>query len=277
MKRALATAVVAVLGLVASGCGDDGESGSTTTASTAPTAVTTTSPATAPTTVAVTTTAGAAAAKPTVTDVALKGGSEVPRYTYEVTYPEVAGLADSAVQTAVNDRTRADVTAAVDEFVDGTDELAQADQPSGLTGTYDLARLDDGLLSFRLKLSRYFAPQAHPAAVLLTFNYDLGTGRRLELADLFTPGAPYLDRLSELSRQLLAAQPGFDQLPELVTPGTEPKPENFANWTVTDQDLVFTFNEYQVGPYALGTPHVSIPFASLRTLLDPTGPLAIHN
>ena len=113
--------------------------------------------------------------------------------------------------------------------------------------------------------------------MLLTFNYDLATGRRLALADLFAPGAPYLERLSELSRQLLLAQPDFDQLQDFVLPGTEPKVENFAGWTLTDQDLVITFSEYQVAPYAMGMPHVSIPFASLRTLLDPAGPLAIHN
>ena len=60
-------------------------------------------------------------------------------------------------------------------------------------------------------------------------------------------------------------------------PGTEPTADNFDGWNLTDQDLVITFSEYQVAPYAMGMPHVSIPFASLRTLLDPAGPLAIHN
>ncbi|HEX7276328.1 MAG TPA: RsiV family protein [Acidimicrobiales bacterium] len=283
MKRVRVAAAMAVLGLVAAGCGGgdgDGESGSTA-ATTSPAAVTTTAPS-SPTTDAVSPTTTADVGRPTVADVTLQGGSEPERYSYEVTYPDVAGLADPTVQKAVNDETRADVTAAIDEFVSGTDDFGPplpelADQRSAFTGRYQLARLDDGLLSFRLPVSRFYTGQAHPARVLLTFTYDLGNGRRLALADLFLPGSPYLDRLSELSRQLLLAQPGFDQMPEFVTPGTEPKAENFANWTVTDQDLVITFNEYQVAPYAMGTPHVSIPFASLRTLLDPAGPLAIHN
>lgn len=270
---------VVVLGLVAAGCGgggDDPAGGPATT--TTPTAVTTTStsPAVAPTTSSTVD----LAARPALADVTLAGGSEAEGYTYEVTFPEVTGLADPAAQQAINDRTRAEVTAAVDEFVAGTREFggtAIAGQQSRAEGTYAVDRLDEGLFSFRLPVSRYFAGAAHPGRVLLTFTYDLGSGRRLALADLFAPGAPYLERLSELSRQLLLAQPGFDQLPGFVDPGTEPAAENFARFTLTGQDLVITFAEYQVAPYAMGMPHVSIPFASLRTLLDPAGPLAIRN
>ncbi|MEA2716509.1 MAG: hypothetical protein QOI99_826, partial [Actinomycetota bacterium] len=278
------------LGLLATACG--GDSGSTsagpasTAGSTAPTSIATTAPttpaSTTPSTVGPTTTTTRPTSVPVVVDGVLKGSSEADRYTYDVTFPQVQGLAAAAAQDAVNAGIRAGVTAAVDEFVAGTKDLGPpppelADPRSSLTGSYEVSRIDDGLASLRVHMSRYFAPQAHPAGLLLTFNYDLRTGKRLQLSDLFTAGSPYLDKLSELSRQLLAAQPDFDQLADFVQPGTEPKAENFAAWTLTDQDLVITFAEYQVAPYAMGTPHVSIPFASLRLLIDPSGPLAAYN
>jgi hypothetical protein len=271
------------VGLLAGGCSGDG---STTTTGTTPSTVSGGS-SSVPTTAAPgpTTSAAPATTAPTVgprvVDDVLQGGGEADGYTYEVTLPEVQGLVDAAVQDAVNADIRAGVTQVVDEFVAGTKDFtpppAMAGQASTLTGGYEVARIDEALASFEVHASQYFAGAAHPGAVVLTFNYDVRTGQRLALADLFTAGSPYLDKLSELSRQLLAAQPGIGDLPDFVLPGTEAKAENFARWTLTDDDLVVTFNQYQVAPGAAGTPHVSIPFASLRLLLDPTGPLATYN
>ena len=132
-----------------------------------------------------------------------------------------------------------------------------------------MARLDEGLASLAVRVSRFYAGAAHPGAVLLTFTYDLRTGRRLDLADLFTPGSPYLAKLSELSRQLLAAQPGFDELQDFVAPGTEPTAENFAGWTVTDQDLVDHLRRIPGGPVRDGEAPREHP---LRVAPDPARP-----
>jgi len=280
IPTAVVAAVVA-LALLAAGCGDeDSPTPSATTGAPAtarPSTTSTTAVAASTTTVFTTPTA-----VPTIVEDVLRGENEADRYTYELKFPKLQGLADAAAQDAVNAGIRAEVTAAVDEFVAGAEELgapapAVADQRSALTGTYEVSRLDEGLASVRVRVSRFFAGAAHPGAVMLTFNHDLRTGARLTLTDLFTPGSPYLDKLSELSRQLLAAQPGFADVADFVQRGTGPTAENFAGWTLTDADLVITFAEYQVAPYAFGMPHVSIPFASLRLLLDPDGPLAIRN
>ena len=276
----MAGGATVVVVLLAGGCGD-GDSSTAAPTTTAP--ATTVAAITSTTaTAALTSSTTLAGARPTVVDDVLMGGSEVERYTYQLTIPKLQGLADLTVQTAVNDQIRAQATGAVDEFVLGVKDFGppppgQEDQRSGLTGSYEVSRLDDGLASFRVRQSRFFVGSAHPNATLVTFNYDLHTGKRLALADLFTAGSLYLATLTDLSRQLLAAQPGFDGLQSFVTPGTEPQEENFDGWTLSDQDLVITFDEGQVAPNAMGMPHVSIPFASLRLLLDPAGPLAIYN
>ncbi len=279
-RHAVLTAAAALaVGLLAAGCGGD-DSPTSTATTVRPTS--TSRPATTVTSKPQAATTTTAAAQPAFVDDILNGGNEAERYSYQLTFPKLQGLADTSLQDSINADIRAAVGVIVDEFVIGVKDFGVpppplADQKSALEGDYEVARLDDGLASVSVRVSRFYAGAAHPGAVLLTFTYDLDTGRRLALADLFAPGAPYLERLSELSRQLLLAQPGFDQVQDFVLPGTEPAAENFGGWTLTDQDLVVTFSEYQVGPYAMGMPHVSIPFASLRTLLDPAGPLAIHN
>ena len=280
VRRVVAGAAI-VVGLVAGGCGDGDSSTATSTTTAAPATTSATVTSTPAPTVATSSTVPAGT-RPTVVDEVLMGGSEVERYTYQLTIPKLQGLGDLTVQTAVNDQIRAQATGAVDEFVVGVKDFGppppgQQDQRNGLTGTYEVSRLDDGLASFRVRQSRFFVGAAHPNAAVVTFNYDLHTGKRLALADLFTVGSPYLAMLTDLSRQLLPAQPGFDGLQSFVMPGTEPKEENFDGWTLSDQDLVITFDEGQVAPNAMGMPHVSIPFASLRLLLDPAGPLAIYN
>jgi len=270
-------AVLAGLAGLAAGCGDDG-GGSSATATTRAAVTTTRAPAATPTTVsgaAPTTVAG-----PTVADMTLTGGSEPDRYDYKVTYPAVHGLADATVEAGINDQVRTAVTGVVDQFVtavkdSGLPPAPAADQRSSLDGGYKTARLDDRLASFEVTLSTYIAGAAHPYGTVLTLTFDVGTGQRLALADLFAPGAPYLATLSAESRLRLATSPSAD--PGSNTSGTEPTDANFAGWTVTEDALEITFAQGQVAASAAGMPHVSIPFASLRTLLDPDGPLAVRN
>lgn len=262
--------------LLATGCGDgDGPAVAPTTLTPSSTTSTTEAEPT-------TTTSTTAVALPTVVDEVLHGGSQAQGHSYEVTFPQLRGLDDESVQEVVNADIRSTVTGAVERFVASLAEAGEpppalSGQQSSLTGTYEVARLDHRLASLRLELSSYYAGAAHPSGILHTLNYDLGTGERLELGDLFTEGAPYLQRLSELARERLYAELGDAALPDFVEPGTEPVAENFDGWSLTGQELVVTFDEYQVAPYAAGMPRVSIPFATLRTILDPRGPLAIRN
>src|SRR5690606_11541786 len=61
--------------------------------------------------------------------------------------------------------------------------------------TYDVHRLDDRLFSAVSTLFTYTGG-AHPNTHSEVINYDLATGRPFALADLFRPGAAYLDTLS---------------------------------------------------------------------------------
>jgi hypothetical protein len=56
--------------------------------------------------------------------------------------------------------------------------------------------------------------------------------------------------------------------------GASPELKNYQNWTLTARGLVVTFDPYQVGPFAAGAPSVLIPYAELKDVLRPDGPLA---
>ena len=121
---------------------------------------------------------------------------------------------------------------------------------------------------------------AHSHHKPVTLNFDLKAGREIGLAQVFRPGSDYLRTVSELCTEDLERQFAgrlgprpFGAGPTLLE-GLKPKPENFDAWVVTRDGLVFVFEEYQVVAYADGEPKVLIPFARLKEILDPRGPLA---
>jgi len=45
--------------------------------------------------------------------------------------------------------------------------------------------------------------------------------------------------------------------------------ENYQNWVLTPDALVFTFEQYQVAPYAAGPQTVTIPLSDVQDILAP--------
>ncbi|HWW75520.1 MAG TPA: RsiV family protein, partial [Pyrinomonadaceae bacterium] len=61
---------------------------------------------------------------------------------------------------------------------------------------------------------------------------------------------------------------------EGIRAGAEPKAENYENWTITPRGLVVTFDYYQLGSYAAGAQKIILPYAELKDVIKPDGPLA---
>ena len=108
------------------------------------------------------------------------------------------------------------------------------------------------------------------------FNYSFSSEGPLELKDLFLPNSGYLTDLSGYSMNVLnqrLKEYGMDDS-KWIAEGAGPKIENYSVWNVSGDSLLITFNPYQVGPYVIGIQEVSIPFADLRDIIDPEGPLS---
>ncbi|MFZ1987750.1 MAG: DUF3298 domain-containing protein [Minisyncoccia bacterium] len=118
---------------------------------------------------------------------------------------------------------------------------------------------------------------AHPNTFFRTFTFDTKTGESLILADLFTPGANYLETLSTVARAKLpkiisTAQniPVSDVDTEYIGDGTTPNEDNFQNFYFEGSNLVILFPPYQVGPYVLGIVTLPVPLAELKNILETT-------
>ncbi|MHB8660473.1 MAG: RsiV family protein [Minisyncoccota bacterium] len=110
----------------------------------------------------------------------------------------------------------------------------------------------------------------HGSEYFRTFVFDTATGQNLSLTDLFTPDAPYLDTLSQISRAKLPGIIGSDSAdPSTISVGTMPDAKNFQNFFFDNTDFVILFPPYQVASYAAGPQTLRIPVSELSNILKP--------
>jgi hypothetical protein len=117
-------------------------------------------------------------------------------------------------------------------------------------------------MSFQIEYYTFWSGAAHPYSWVETFNYDLATGHAVTLDQLFRPGFPYLDAISQYCLAELDRQ-GTLTFPE----GAAPRADNYRHWNVSPDGLVITFNSYDVAPYAAGPQVITIPYDALEGLV----------
>jgi hypothetical protein len=150
--------------------------------------------------------------------------------------------------------------------------------PEGVNNYIDISfnveHADNDLISLNFQEST-FSGGAHGNTNYFTLNYDLKNGKELKLADLFKPGAKYLQILSAYcikdlqSRTDDGENSGLAQ--DMWEEGAKPVAENFNSWNITRKGVMITFSPYQVGPYAAGPQFVIVPYSELKGILKPDG------
>lgn len=128
---------------------------------------------------------------------------------------------------------------------------------------------EHGIVSLHFTISNYIAGAAHPFSYASTLNYELETGRTLQMDNLFLPGSDYLGTISAQCIQIIN-ETGYMDWPE----GAEPIPENYLNWNITPDGILISFDPYQIAPYAVGPQQALVPYTALQPMIDPAGPLA---
>ena len=87
----------------------------------------------------------------------------------------------------------------------------------------------------------------------------------------FTDATSTLQFLASTTPSRLQKVIGQDMYdPKWATEGTAPTKDNFAVMTIDDSGVTFTFQSYQVGPYAIGRPAVTYSWDELRQYMNPS-------
>jgi hypothetical protein len=157
---------------------------------------------------------------------------------------------------------------------EGEEPRPEGSMGSDLNVSYDVGLAQDDLISVQFSVGSYYQGAAHPNTFTEVVNYDLKNGKLLKLADLFKPGAKYLQAIAnyciaDLKKQ--AKDKGLED--EGIQDGAAANAKNYQSWTITRKGLGINFDAYQVGPYAAGPQYVLVPYSNLKDLINPEGPV----
>jgi hypothetical protein len=144
--------------------------------------------------------------------------------------------------------------------------------PFRLTGGVTLA--NERLYSVELPLWYYVPTAAHGDNAVRNFTFDLETGKRVLLADLFLPDSDWTTTLEASLEVALRDSKTAGTIQHLCTLGSGP-------WEYEDSVYADTFNVTEdalriyhwLAPYACRVEPFDIPYADLVDVLDPDGPL----
>ena len=209
----------------------------------------------------------------------IKESNKKLMYEIDARYPQLTG-GNNPKFDMFNSVVRAPVMKEVAEFKKAmAPEQGEEPRPEGSMGSdlnvsYDVALAQDDLISVGYSIGSYYQGAAHPNTISDVVNYDLKNGKPLKLADLFKPGAKYLQAIANYCIADLKKQ-GKEKglLDEEIQNGAAPNAKNYRSWTITKKGLGISFDAYQVGPYAAGPQYVLVPYSALKDVINPEGPV----
>lgn len=197
-------------------------------------------------------------------------------YEIDVRYPQLTGGNNPNFQK-FNQAMRAAVMKEVTGFKkamapeEGEEPPPENSMVSELNISYGFGLVQDDLISVKFDVGSYFQGAAHGSLQSEVINYDLKNGQALKLADLFKPDARFLQTISSYCIDELKKKP--DLPPEEIQKGAAPVARNYRSWQITKRGLGITFDTYQVGPNSAGAQFVLVPYATLKDLIKPDGPI----
>lgn len=149
------------------------------------------------------------------------------------------------------------------------DELASSGEKRRfeLFGSYSISRPSSNAVSITFELWNYTGSN-HGNLDIITLNYSLLTGKRLEFVDIFEEPDVALQLMSEYARNSLEPRLGATRHTQMLKDGTEALTENFSSLTLTPGGICINFQPYQVAPWAAGIQKVEMPVEKLL----PAGP-----
>ena len=149
---------------------------------------------------------------------------------------------------------------------------------NALTISYAAQIYNNRILSFKFA-TYWYTGGAHPNENSNSLVFDMQNKEQLMLSDLFIKNSQYLEKISiyvvaNLKQRDIADETSIDQ-------GAGPAEDNYKVFGVSDKAIIFYFPPYAVAPYAAGEQIVEIPFAQIKSILNPeifiTSPASSNN
>jgi len=117
-----------------------------------------------------------------------------------------------------------------------------------------------------------FTGGAHPNSKQIFWNFDVSKGVRIGLGDILKQG--YEGRLTAVAEARFREARGVEEDASFSEAGFRFDGDAFKlneNFGITGEGLVFYFNDYEIGPHAMGPTVFTVPYSEISTLIDREG------
>lgn len=134
--------------------------------------------------------------------------------------------------------------------------------PFELWGEYEISKPSDHALSLAFELWNYVG-NSEGNLEILTLNYNLLTGQRLDFVDIFEKPDVALELMAAYARKALEPKLGAVKSTRMFFEGTAPLRENYDNFMLTSDGIRMNFQPWQVAPGDAGVLTVNMPLEEL--------------
>ena len=177
----------------------------------------------------------------------------------ELYYPLIYGLKHNEVENRVN----YEIIANVHQLI--MDQGFYENPMTEITATFELKTNERNVLS--LTLSNYaYSGGAHGITLMKGLTFDITSGKKYSLRELFKPNSHYIERISENIKQQIKQR----SIP-LINDFTQISPNQ--PFYIADKTLVLFFALYEITPYAYGFPHFPISVYEIQDIINEQSPL----
>lgn len=114
-----------------------------------------------------------------------------------------------------------------------------------------------------------FTGGAHPNSKKTLVNFDVSRGVRIGLGDILKEG--YEGRLTTVAEARFREVRGIEEDASLNEAGFWFDGDAFSlndNFGIAEEGLVFHFNDYEIGPHAMGPTEFTVPYNEISSLID---------
>lgn len=177
-------------------------------------------------------------------------------------YPQIFHLKNPVVQYLINQAIAWEIQSLIQKQA-----AERPDSVVEMLGTYEIKNNQRNILSLTLANYTYHEQAAHGMTYLSSLTFDLATGQKYTLNQLFKPESHYIARLSSLILKQISER----NIP-LLTDFVKIRPDQ--DFYIADKTLVIFFQLYEITPYVYGFPMFPVSVYELEDIIDENAPLA---
>jgi len=178
---------------------------------------------------------------------------EQENYLINVTYP-------STNNEFITEDIKNLIQTRIDNFKKIISEPSPNSQKMTLSINYGIIFNQEEILSIKFEEESYTGG-AHPGHIIFTKNYSIPENIEISFDSVITAESILKD-ISIFALDYFQKQK-FEH--KLFLEGLAPKIENYKTFALTNDSIIFYFNEYQIAPYSAGSFELKIPYEILES------------